>query len=81
MGGHFLKASRKFERNKNVVFDCNKNFVHALIWTSVGGNLFFYYTKGMWYFLPLFLPMRSEIGNKLIFQDGLNRLLKRPIII
>ena len=37
---------RKFDRNKNVVFDCNKNFVHALIWTCAGGNVFFYCTKG-----------------------------------
>ena len=54
------RVIRKFDGIKNVVFDCNKNFVHAL-WAE----MFSFTThKAMRYLLPLFLPMRSEIGNK-----------------
>ena len=81
MGGCFLSGTRlglkdsiwrKFDCDKNFVFVRNKNFVHALIWTCRGGNVFSYYTIGqsrMQFLLSLFLPMRSVIGNKHIFLE------------
>ena len=44
MGSHFLNVNQARPRISD--FDDNKNFAHALIWTCVAGNIFFYYTKG-----------------------------------
>ena len=60
-GFYRKKRDPKFDSNKNVVFDCNKNFVCALIWTCAGGNIFFYCTKGhAVYFTAIFCGRNLE---------------------
>ena len=53
---------QKFDCNKNVVFDCTKNFAHALIQTCAGGNVFFYYTKG--HAVSLTAIFTHVVGNR-----------------
>ena len=71
MGGYFLNVIQarprilETDRNKSIVFDCNKNFVHALILTCAGRNVFFYYTKD--HAVSFTAIFTHAIGNKLIF--------------
>ena len=67
-------SDRKFDHNNNFIFNSNKNFVHALIWTCAGGNIFFYYPIGHVVFKSAF-----QLSNFLIWfhERHLERIWRR----